>query len=186
MGCGKAIQHGSRPLILDSGACAPQFCKVLDSLLVYPFLESRVHYVFLRASNETRVYRVFSEPQSLRWLTFLLPPISSLLNSMPESVKEGPTVRRHVYINHKTTLSVLYTYEDVNAWVEYPETNADRPVGYLFRGDPSSWENPVRNFAYSLGGPSGRSRKGEEVQHPLLVDKDGNMVSCVVAHLTCM
>ena len=71
MGCGKAIQHGSRPLILDSGACAPQFCKVLDSLLVYPFLESRVHYVFLRASNETRVYRVFSEPQSLRWLTFL-------------------------------------------------------------------------------------------------------------------
>jgi len=127
-------------------------------------------------------------------------PISSLLNSsIPKSgevalvtvqqpIADSPPtiqVRRNVYTNPKTTLSVLYTYEDPNAWVEYPETNLDRPVGYLFRRDPCNWENPVRNFTYSLGKPSGQTRKGEEVHHPLLVDKDGNKVSCAVTHLTC-
>jgi len=67
---------------------------------------------------------------------------------------------------------VLYTYEDVNAWVEYPETNPDRPVGYLFRRDPCNWANPVRNFTYSLGKPAGKTR-GEEVEHLLLVTEMG-------------
>ena len=114
-------------------------------------------------------------------------PISSLLifPNQPPS-QQSPTIRRNVYTSSKTTLSVLYTYEDVNAWVEYPETSPDRPVGYLFRRDPHNWENPVRNFAYSLGKPSGQMERGQEREHPLLVDQHGNKVPCVVNHLTCM
>ena len=96
-----------------------------------------------------------------------------------------PTIRRNVYSSSRTTLSVLYTYEDVNAWVEYPETSPDQPVGYLFRRDPRNWENPVQNFAYSLGKPSGQTKRGEECQNPLLVDQQGRKVPCVVSHLTC-
>src|SRR6266545_1182974 len=53
-------------------------------------------------------------------------PVDSALIQM------APTVHQNVYINLKTTLSVLYMYEDTNTWVEYPETKLDRPVGYLF------------------------------------------------------
>jgi hypothetical protein len=97
----------------------------------------------------------------------------------------SPTIRNNVYLNPKTTLSVLYTFEDINAWVEYPETNPDRPVGYLFRRDPDNWYNPVRNFAYSSGEPSGRTRRGHEVENPLLIDRNRMKVPCVVAHSTC-
>jgi hypothetical protein len=100
--------------------------------------------------------------------------------------QQSPTIRRNVYTSSKTTLSVLYTYEDVNTWVEYPETSPDQPVGYLFRRDPCNWENPVRNFAYSLGKPSGQTTRGQERKHPLLVDQQGSEVPCVVNHLTCM
>jgi hypothetical protein len=97
-----------------------------------------------------------------------------------------PTIHRNVYTSPKTTLSVLYTYEDVNAWVEYPETSPNQPVGYLFCRDPRKWENPVRNFAYSLGKPSGQTTRGQEREHPLLVDRQGRKVPCVVTHVTCM
>jgi hypothetical protein len=112
-------------------------------------------------------------------------PVSSLLNATSNSAPVDIQQQRNVYVNHKTTLSVLYTYDDVNAWVEYPETNPDRPVGYLFRRDPHKWDNPIRNVAYSLGKPSGQTRKGEEIEHPLLVDRDWKKVLCVVAHMTC-
>jgi hypothetical protein len=100
--------------------------------------------------------------------------------------QQSPTIRWNVYTSSKTTLSVLYTYEDVNAWVEYPETSPNQPVGYLFCRDPHKWENPVRNFAYSLGKPSGQTIKGQEREHTLLVDRQGRRVPCVVTHLTCM
>jgi len=109
--------------------------------------------------------------------------IPRLINS---PLVPGPTIRRNVYINHKTMLSVLYTYEDLNTWIEYPETNPDRPVGYLFCCNPLKWDNPVRNFAYSLSRPSGQTRRGQEVEHPLLVDKYDQKVLCVVEHSTCM
>ena len=32
-------------------------------------------------------------------------------------------------------------------YVEYPDTNPNHPVGYLFRCDPHNWQNPIRNFA---------------------------------------
>ena len=72
--------------------------------------------------------------------------------------QQSPTIHRNVYMSSKTTLSILYTYEDMNAWVEYPETSPDQLVGYLFRCDPCNWENPVWNFAYSLGKPSGQTK----------------------------
>ena len=109
------------------------------------------------------------------------PPVHSL----PVLLQPSPTIQKNVYLNHKTTLSVLYTFEDVNAWVEYPETNPDRPVGYLFRRDPDNWYNPVRNFAYSLGEPSGQTQRGREVENLLLIDHSGKKVPCVVAHSTC-
>lgn len=109
-----------------------------------------------------------------------------LLNSTSIAHQHGPTVHQNVYVNHKTTLSVLYTYDDMDAWIEYPETNPDRPIGYLFQHDPHKWDNPIQNVAYSLGKPSGQTRKGEELEHPLLVDRDGKKVLCVVTHLTYM
>jgi hypothetical protein len=110
------------------------------------------------------------------------PPVHS---PPPVLLQPSPTIRKNVYLNRKTTLSVLYTFEDVNAWVEYPETDPDRPVGYLFRRDPDNWYNPVHNFAYSLGEPSGQTRRGHEVENPLLIDHNGINVPCVVAHWTC-
>jgi hypothetical protein len=97
----------------------------------------------------------------------------------------GPTICRNVYSRSRTTLSILYKYEDVNAWVEYPETSPDQPVGYLFRRDPRNWENPVHNFVYSLGKPSGQTKRGQERENHLLVDQHGNKVPCIVSHLTC-
>jgi hypothetical protein len=113
------------------------------------------------------------------------PPLSVDIDPVNQP-QQSPTIRRNVYTTSMTTLSVLYTYEDVNAWVEYPETSPDHPVGYLFRRDPHNWENPVRNFAYSLGKQSGQTEKGQERKHLLLVDRQGSKVPCVVSHLTCM
>lgn len=113
------------------------------------------------------------------------PPVHSPLVHVSPPNQPIPTIRRNVNINRKTTLSVLYTFEDVNAWVEYPETGPDRPVGYLFRCDPDNWNNPVHNFSYSLGEPSGRTQRGHEVEIPLLKDYNGINVPCVVAHSTC-
>ena len=108
------------------------------------------------------------------------------VNPDPLIQPQNPTMRQNVYTSSKTTLSVLYTYEDVNAWVEYLETSPNQPVGYLFCCDPPKWENLVRNFAYSLGKPSGQTIRGQEREHPLLVDRQGRKVPCVVSHLTCM
>lgn len=99
-----------------------------------------------------------------------------------------PEVRYNVKINRKTTLSVLNTFNDTRVHIEYPATNADQPVGYLFRQDPANWRNPTLDFAYSLGRPSGGNRPGEEVYCGLLVDKDDvdSLVPCSKRHMTCM
>ena len=110
------------------------------------------------------------------------PPVHSpLAQVLPQPI---PTIQKNVYLNRKTMLSVLYTFEDVNAWVEYPKTNSDRPVGYLFRRDPDNWNNPIHNFSYSLGELSGRTKKGD-ADTPLLKDLNRTNVPCVVAHSTC-
>ena len=95
-------------------------------------------------------------------------------------------VQHNIKLNRKTTLSTLYTYEDSNAYIEYPDTNTDYPIGYLFRYDPCDWRNPTHNFAYSLGKPAGQSKAGQEVFLDLLVGKDGNCVPCVESHFTCI
>ena len=99
-----------------------------------------------------------------------------------------PLVKIDIKLNRKTTLSKLYCYEDIRAYVEYPETHPADPVGYLFRRDPDNWLDPAHNFAYSLGSPSGRTKKGDEVTCHLL-HKVGDMtelVPCVERHYTCM
>jgi hypothetical protein len=97
-----------------------------------------------------------------------------------------PNIRHNIKLNRVTTLSTLYTYEDSNVYVEYPDTNPNHPVGYLFRCDPRNWQNPIRNFAYSLGKPSGQTKMGEEVKCELLITEDGRHVPCVESHFTCM
>lgn len=94
--------------------------------------------------------------------------------------------QHNIKLNRITTLSTLYTYEDSNVYVEYPDTNPIYPVGYLFRRDPRNWQNPLQNFAYSLGKPAGQTKIGEEVTLELLVSKDGKRVPCVESHFTCM
>ena len=95
------------------------------------------------------------------------------------------SVQHDVKLNHQTTLATLYIYEDIDAYLEYPETGAIRPVGYLFRRDPRNWENPIQSFAYSLGKPSGQSMRQEEVVCSLLTTEDGTKDSCVESHSTC-
>lgn len=97
-----------------------------------------------------------------------------------------PSVQYQVYLNRVTTLSKLFSYP-VDAFVEYPETcNSGQSVGHLFHLDPSKWQAPVRNFAYSLGSPSGRTLKGNEVFCRLLVDQENKTVPCIKRHYTCM
>ena len=80
-------------------------------------------------------------------------------------------------INHQMTLVTLYIYDDINAYLEYPNTSATQLVGYLFRCDLHNWENLTHCFAYSVRKLSGWTRKGEEVVSALLTVEDGNKVS---------
>jgi hypothetical protein len=96
-------------------------------------------------------------------------------------------VRTDVKLNRKTTLARLYIYEDVHTYIEYPETSADHPIGHLFQCNPDNWQDAVHNFAYSLGLPSGCTRKGDEITFSLLQEMDnGNLVPCIKRHWTCM
>lgn len=90
-------------------------------------------------------------------------------------------VQRGVKLNRKTTLSILYTYEDPEIFLEYPETSVGG-VGYLMRRDPLNWRNPVLDFAYSHGPPKGQNQKGEEEGCSLL---NNGEVLCTKAHSTC-
>ncbi|KAF8957977.1 hypothetical protein BDZ97DRAFT_2078861 [Flammula alnicola] len=96
-----------------------------------------------------------------------------------------PEVRNNIRLNRKTCISTLYVYNDVSTYIEYPSTNYGDPVGYLFRQDSSNWQNPARNFAYSLGQPSGRTQEGCDVYCNLLVGEDGSEVPCTKKHYTC-
>lgn len=104
------------------------------------------------------------------------------------SVSFPPEVQHNVQITRKTTVSVLNIFNDISAHVDYPATNIDQPIGYLFRQDPSAWRNPMLDFAYSLGRPSGGTLPGEEVCCRVLVDKDDAniQVPCSKRHMTCM
>jgi hypothetical protein len=171
------------------------YSKFKTILIVYNFFSKS-------SCKAERVMTAKFVPPLLLFLLTVPPaiPISSLLNSPTPTFTahpsvnpdpfiqphQNPTISRNVYTSSKTTLSVLYTYEDVNAWVEYLETSPDQPVGYFFCRDPHNWENPAQNFAYSLGKPSGQTMRGEEHKHPLLVNQQGSKVPCVVNHLTCM
>lgn len=99
-----------------------------------------------------------------------------------------PSIQRDIKMNKKTTITTLFTLNDVHAYIEYPETGPEnlRPVGYLFRCDPESWQSPVQNFAYSLGGPCGGTKKGVTVNCKLLRDGQGNEVPCIERHYKCM
>lgn len=99
-----------------------------------------------------------------------------------------PSIQHNVVMNKKTVITTLFTYEDVHAYVEYPESGPERlrPVGYLFRRDPENWQSPLHNFAYSLGGPSGGTKKGLDVRCKLLVDSMSHEVPCIEKHYNCM
>lgn len=101
----------------------------------------------------------------------------------------APRITPNVKLNRQTILSKLYTYDDVHSYIEYPQTSVDTSdaVGHLFRRDPENWLNPARDFAYSLGRPSGinRTYKGQPIVCALLVDEDKKLVPCVETHSTC-
>ena len=90
----------------------------------------------------------------------------------------------NIKLNRKTILSTLYTYDHNNVYIEYPDTDPNHPVGYLFCCNPYDWQNPIRTFAYSLRKLAGQSKVGGEVFSDLLEGKDGNCVPCVESHFT--
>lgn len=114
-------------------------------------------------------------------------PSSFSLLSFPQ-IPTPSSIKHNVYLNHKTTISTLYTYKDVNTYLEYPESSDDKkPVGHLFRLDPHEWQNPAHNFAYSLGYPSGRTKSGEDITCALLFEGNSSsqLVPCIRKHFTC-
>ncbi|PPQ84978.1 hypothetical protein CVT25_010531 [Psilocybe cyanescens] len=113
------------------------------------------------------------------------PPTHLAGYPLPPADGHLPEASTLIRINRKTTLSKLYTFKDVGAYIEYPETHPTNPVGYMFRQDVKEWWNPTRGFVYSLGMPSGRTKFGEEVYCDLLVDGTGTKVPCYNRHSTC-
>ena len=119
--------------------------------------------------------------------------LSSMISSAPLPLPPTPSpqphlsmsIRHNVVLNRKTTLSTLYTYP-LHTYLEYPETTASGVVGHLFAMDPDQWLRPSLSFVYSLGRPSGFSKKGDIIYCPLLVDKGGDEVPCFESHSTCM
>lgn len=96
-----------------------------------------------------------------------------------------PSISVNVKLNRQTVLSKMYTYSDVHAFVEYPQTSpgSEDAVGHLFRQDPDDWKKPAQNFAYSLGGPSGRNK---DIYVDIFRGNDGERVPCSEYHFTCM
>jgi hypothetical protein len=74
----------------------------------------------------------------------------------------------NVQVTRQLTLSRLYTYHP-GTLVEYPETTAAGHIGHLFELDADNWITPTAAFAYSQGGPRGRSKKHQSLQCQLLV-----------------
>lgn len=161
----------SRPTPLSA---PPEIEDCLFRVIEYfglPNLEPSQHLPVLRSHEDSRPRSTNKEMNG--WAE------SFTRNAVPLSVQHN------VKLNRQTTLATLYIYDDINAYLEYPETSATQPVGYLFRRDPRNWENPTRCFAYSLGKPSGQTRKGEEVVCALLTVEDGSKVPCIESHYTC-
>ncbi|KAG6819295.1 hypothetical protein H0H93_013297 [Arthromyces matolae] len=96
-----------------------------------------------------------------------------------------PVMKTDVRLNRQTTLSKLYIIDDENALVEYPESGIENPVGYLFRQHvkDSDWEDPWKNFCYSLGDPKGTHQKTASCW--LLKDAQGEEIPCILHHWTC-
>ncbi|KAJ6564612.1 hypothetical protein B0H19DRAFT_941881 [Mycena capillaripes] len=98
------------------------------------------------------------------------------------------TVEYDIPVNSKTTLSTLYRYAK-GAYVEYPESGIDGPIGHLIPDDPDSDQPlhlPWTDFAYSRGSPDGGCGKDEFFYTPLLVNQAGQTVPCKTRHTTCL
>ncbi|KAK7022633.1 hypothetical protein R3P38DRAFT_3196030 [Favolaschia claudopus] len=106
-----------------------------------------------------------------------------LIPSETRNTIAATRIQHDVKINRKTTLSVLYTYEDVDFCLEYPETST-KGVGYLMKRDPLNWTNPLLDVAYSRGKPEGQNKKGKEETCSLLTNGP-TLVLCKKIHATC-
>ncbi|KAK0472568.1 hypothetical protein EDD18DRAFT_1093925 [Armillaria luteobubalina] len=137
----------------------------------------------LSADNST------CNPNDLPYSSRILSPPRAALSYSPETPL---LTRENIYLNRKTMLARLHIYDTVGAYVEYPESicSDGSAIGYLFRLDPNDWCNPMLNFAYSLGEPSGRTKKGNETLVDLHLlrfgETSGNgSIPCVKVHKTC-
>lgn len=130
-----------------------------------------------------------------------LPPSSASRTHPPASVEPtaavhplsstqaNRTVEYNVTLNYRTQLSVLYRYPK-GAYVEYPESGIDGPIGHLIPDVDSTDADstariPWTDFAYSRGAPEGGTLAHEMIYTPLLVDEAGNPVLCRIRHSTC-
>ncbi|KAJ7836987.1 hypothetical protein B0H14DRAFT_3460332 [Mycena olivaceomarginata] len=106
------------------------------------------------------------------------------------STQANRTVEYNVTLNYRTQLSVLYRYPK-GAYVEYPESGIDGPIGHLIPDVDSTDADstariPWTDFAYSRGAPEGGTLAHEMIYTPLLVDEAGNPVLCRIRHSTCL
>ncbi|KAJ7827331.1 hypothetical protein B0H14DRAFT_3144637 [Mycena olivaceomarginata] len=90
---------------------------------------------------------------------------------------------------HDNTLSPVATSNC--AYVEYPESGIDGPIGHLIPDVDSTDADstariPWTDFAYSHGAPEGGTLVHEMIYTPLLVDEAGNPVLCRIRHSTCL
>ncbi|KAJ7312830.1 hypothetical protein DFH08DRAFT_717029, partial [Mycena albidolilacea] len=99
-------------------------------------------------------------------------------------------VEYNVTLNYRTQLSVLYRYPK-GAYVEYPESGIDGPIGHLIPDVDSTNADstaciPWTDFAYSRRAPEGGTLAHEMIYTLLLVDEAGNPVLCRIRHSTCL
>jgi len=124
--------------------------------------------------------------QDLQYQLHLPPPIPELWLCISHPV----LIQYNIYLNRKTTLSQLLKYPRGTS-VEYADGGGDDQdvVGHLFTMNPEqlgTWSSPLNDFAYSRGAPKGKSKAGEEVFIPFLLDSwTGKPVPCIKHHSTC-
>lgn len=153
------------------------------SILVPPKVERWLSGVFAYIVPQLRITIASSQA-----CTAAAPSHASLLCPQQISICLLPIVHENVRLNCLTPLSHLYQYEDVHAYIEYPESGPENPIGYLFRQDLKNWQKPWLDFAYSLRSPSGGIRAGESVMVLLLhvEDDEEHLVPCIKHYFTCI
>ncbi|KAF8990805.1 hypothetical protein BDZ89DRAFT_1173479 [Hymenopellis radicata] len=200
----------SEPPLVDISALIRRLYVQLDmndgKLLAPPDLERRLREYALSQGTTTGTRRVSAptilpsvpaEPSAPQFPVPPPPPPSPRPSTVPPT--PAPTysssphtlildpqpsrVQDNIRITKKTRLHKLYTFEDPNTYIEYPETHPDG-IGYLIRQDASNWRSFENDFEYSRGAPKGQTKPDDYAEVEIWKRGD-TKIPCKEHHSTC-